>query len=105
MIYLDTAALVKLIRREPESDALADWLDEQEAPCLSPPRSPRLSYPRRCSAPNLISSFTFPHCSSGSRGTRSTTSYAALPQVTRHPNSARSTLFTWRPLKRCSADN
>lgn len=27
MIYLDTAALVKLIRREPESDALADWLD------------------------------------------------------------------------------
>jgi predicted nucleic acid-binding protein len=27
MIYLDTAALVKLIRREPESAALADWLD------------------------------------------------------------------------------
>lgn len=27
MIYLDTAALVKLIRREPESDALADWLN------------------------------------------------------------------------------
>ncbi len=27
MIYLDTAALVKLIRCEPESDALADWLD------------------------------------------------------------------------------
>jgi hypothetical protein len=27
MIYLDTSALVKLIRREPESDALADWLD------------------------------------------------------------------------------
>jgi hypothetical protein len=26
MIYLDTAALVKLIRREPESDDLADWL-------------------------------------------------------------------------------
>ncbi|MGH3925837.1 MAG: type II toxin-antitoxin system VapC family toxin [Pseudonocardiaceae bacterium] len=26
MIYLDTAALVKLVRREPESDALADWL-------------------------------------------------------------------------------
>lgn len=29
MIYLDTAALVKLIRREPESDALADWLNTQ----------------------------------------------------------------------------
>jgi uncharacterized protein len=27
MHYLDTSALVKLIRREPESDALADWLD------------------------------------------------------------------------------
>jgi predicted nucleic acid-binding protein len=29
MIYLDTAALVKLIRREPESDVLADWLDDR----------------------------------------------------------------------------
>lgn len=29
MLYLDTAALVKLVRREPESDALADWLDER----------------------------------------------------------------------------
>ena len=27
MIYLDTSALVRLIRPEPESDALADWLD------------------------------------------------------------------------------
>lgn len=27
MLYLDTSALVKLIRREPESDALAEWLD------------------------------------------------------------------------------
>ncbi|HSV64471.1 MAG TPA: type II toxin-antitoxin system VapC family toxin [Mycobacteriales bacterium] len=26
MIYLDTAALVKLVRREPESDELAGWL-------------------------------------------------------------------------------
>lgn len=26
MIYLDTAALVKLVRREVESDALVDWL-------------------------------------------------------------------------------
>ena len=29
MIYLDTAALVKLLRPEPESDALADWLDDR----------------------------------------------------------------------------
>ncbi|CAM2793798.1 type II toxin-antitoxin system VapC family toxin [Saccharomonospora xinjiangensis] len=36
MIYLDTGALVKLVRREPESDALADWLDERsETPRVS----------------------------------------------------------------------
>jgi len=29
MLYLDTSALIKLIRREPETDALADWLDSQ----------------------------------------------------------------------------
>ena len=29
MIYLDTSALVKLIRIEVESDALAGWLDER----------------------------------------------------------------------------
>ncbi|MTD57676.1 type II toxin-antitoxin system VapC family toxin [Amycolatopsis pithecellobii] len=29
MIYLDTAALVKLIRREPESDVLVEWLAGQ----------------------------------------------------------------------------
>lgn len=28
MIYLDTSALVKLIRSEPESDELGDWLDD-----------------------------------------------------------------------------
>lgn len=36
MIYLDTSALMKLIRREPESDSLADWLDAQTpAPWVS----------------------------------------------------------------------
>jgi predicted nucleic acid-binding protein len=29
MIYLDTAALVKLVRRETASDELVDWLNEQ----------------------------------------------------------------------------
>ena len=29
MLYRDTSALMKLIRREPESDTLADWLDAQ----------------------------------------------------------------------------
>lgn len=28
MLYLDTAALVKLVRPEPETTALADWLDQ-----------------------------------------------------------------------------
>ena len=32
MIYLDTAALVKLIRPEPETAALADWLDDHTGP-------------------------------------------------------------------------
>jgi predicted nucleic acid-binding protein len=36
MLYLDTSALMKLIRREPESDTLADWLDaETLAPWVS----------------------------------------------------------------------
>ena len=36
MLYLDTAALVKLVRRETESDALADWLGERtETPWVS----------------------------------------------------------------------
>ncbi|MDL5157707.1 type II toxin-antitoxin system VapC family toxin [Actinomycetospora termitidis] len=29
MLYLDTAALVKLVHRERESDALGDWLSER----------------------------------------------------------------------------
>ena len=29
MIYLDSAALVKLVHAEPESQALRDWLDER----------------------------------------------------------------------------
>jgi uncharacterized protein len=32
MIYFDTAAKVKLVRREMESDALADWLDDRAVP-------------------------------------------------------------------------
>ena len=36
MLYLDTSALMKLMRREPESDSLANWLDEQApAPWVS----------------------------------------------------------------------
>lgn len=36
MLYLDSSALVKLIRPEPESDDLADWLDAQApAPWVS----------------------------------------------------------------------
>ncbi len=36
MLYLDTSALMKLIRPEPETESLADWLDEQApAPWVS----------------------------------------------------------------------
>ena len=36
MLYLDTAALVKLVRRETESDALANWLTERsDAPWVT----------------------------------------------------------------------
>lgn len=36
MIYLDTSALVKQIRAETESAALADWLDSHsDFPCIS----------------------------------------------------------------------
>jgi uncharacterized protein len=34
MIYLDTAAVVKLIRREPASDELADWIDDRQEELL-----------------------------------------------------------------------
>ncbi len=54
MIYLDSSAIVKLIKIEPESRALADWLNEQnEAPVTSVlaevevPRALRRSAPAR----------------------------------------------------------
>jgi len=64
MLYLDTSALVKLIRREPETDALADWLTAQEsAPWVSStvieielPRAIRRMDPARLSdVPALVS--------------------------------------------------
>lgn len=35
MIYLDSSALVKLVRREPETDALHDWLAADGEPVVS----------------------------------------------------------------------
>ncbi|MGL5816375.1 MAG: type II toxin-antitoxin system VapC family toxin [Phycicoccus sp.] len=35
MLYLDTSALVKLVRREPESGALAHWLTGREQELVS----------------------------------------------------------------------
>ena len=35
MLYLDTAALVKLVRREPESDVLVEWLAERTLPWVT----------------------------------------------------------------------
>jgi len=63
VIYLDTSALVKLIRVEAESDALADWLDEHtELPWITSalaevelPRAIRAVAPEGLSAvPSLL---------------------------------------------------
>ena len=56
MIYLDTAALVKLVRRERASDELADWLDEQDDHLLVSSALAEVELPRalRQSAPSLL---------------------------------------------------
>ncbi|MGL4176366.1 MAG: type II toxin-antitoxin system VapC family toxin [Dermatophilaceae bacterium] len=57
MLYLDTSALVKLVRREPESEALADWLTGREQELVSSvlvevelPRAIRRTGPERLAA-------------------------------------------------------
>jgi len=56
MIYLDTAALVKLIRREPESDELADWLDARTGTTLVTSTLAEVELPRalRRTEPDLV---------------------------------------------------
>ena len=56
MIYLDTAALVKLARREESSDELADWLDEQDDHLLVSSALAEVELPRalRRSEPTLL---------------------------------------------------
>jgi predicted nucleic acid-binding protein len=58
MIYLDTAALVKLVRREAASDELADWLDAQVDRLLVSSALVEVELPRalRRSAPALLTS-------------------------------------------------
>lgn len=58
MIYLDTAALIKLIRPEAESDALADWLNEQSGVPLVSSVLSEVEVPRalRRSEPSLLAS-------------------------------------------------
>lgn len=57
MIYLDTAALVKLLRPEPESDALADWLAERPGVLLVTSVLAEVELPRalRRTTPDLLS--------------------------------------------------
>lgn len=57
MLYLDTSALVKLVRREPESAALAEWLAGRESELVSSvlvevelPRAIRRTGPTRLAA-------------------------------------------------------
>ncbi len=56
MIYLDTAALVKLVRREPESDALADWLEARADTTLVSSAIAEVELPRalRRTEPDLL---------------------------------------------------
>jgi uncharacterized protein len=56
MIYLDTAAMVKLVRREPESDALADWLDARADTTLVSSALTEVELPRalRRTEPDLL---------------------------------------------------
>ncbi len=56
MIYLDTAAMVKLVRREPESDALADWLDARADTMLVSSALVEVEVPRalRRTEPDLL---------------------------------------------------
>jgi uncharacterized protein len=56
MIYLDTAALVKLIHREPASDSLADWLDGRVSTTLVTSTLAEVELPRalRRTEPALV---------------------------------------------------
>lgn len=56
MIYLDTSALVKLIRREPETDALADWIDARPSITLVTSALAEVEVARalRRTEPNLV---------------------------------------------------
>ncbi|HEX5407384.1 MAG TPA: type II toxin-antitoxin system VapC family toxin [Pseudonocardiaceae bacterium] len=56
MIYLDSAALVKLVRREVASDELADWLDRQHGTMLVSSALAEVEVPRalRRSEPDLL---------------------------------------------------
>lgn len=56
MIYLDTAALVKLVRREVESDALVDWIADRPDQLLVSSALAEVELPRalRRTEPDLL---------------------------------------------------
>lgn len=58
MIYLDTAALIKLIRREAATDALMSWLDERSDQSLVASALVEVEVPRALqrSEPDLLGS-------------------------------------------------
>ena len=57
MIYLDTSAVVKLIRREPESDEMIDWLAARDPELIVSSVLLEVELPRaiRRSEPELLS--------------------------------------------------
>ncbi len=66
MIYLDSSAVVKLVRIEPESPALRDWLNARDEPPVTSvlaevevPRALRRSAPARLAAlPRVLARIT-----------------------------------------------
>ncbi len=56
MIYLDTSAIIKLIRPEPESSALADWIDQRQGEQLASSALSEVEVPRglRRTEPELL---------------------------------------------------
>lgn len=99
MIYLDTSALVKLIRIEVESDALADWLDERTETRWITSALAEVELPRaiRAVAPNGLSAVP----SVLARLDRFEIDQVIRATAAAYPirRCARSMRYTWPPLK------
>ena len=103
MIYLDTAALMKLVRRERESDALVEWLDDRQDALLVSSTLVEVEAARALRPPSRRSCPRFRRCPAASRGTRSIRSCAARQRHTTRRHFAPSTRSTWQRRRSCWA--